>query len=177
MRSPLPLVETRYNGPMRVTRTLLGVASALLVAFHGWLLAGQFMDGQLAEPWLVLRWIVAAILLASLAVLRRQGHGVLSRKSVAVWVLAALLHGPAVVGHYGDLVHNAAIPEAVATFVLQIAATAALGLILLIVVGLVRRRERGARAGGRPFAFGFHLAGALAFTGPPPFSPRPPPGR
>ena len=159
---------------MRIARHLLGVAGALLVTFHGWLLAGQYLDGQLVEPWLVLRWVVATALVSSLVTIRRQGFGFFSRRSVAVWVLAALLHGPAVVGHYGAVLNSVAVTESVATVGLQIAAAAALGLVLLIVASLLARRQR-RPVRLTPFAFGFHPAGAFAGAYPPPFSPRPPP--
>jgi hypothetical protein len=160
---------------MRVNRNLVGVAGALLVSFHGWLLVSQYLDGQLAEPGLILRWIIAAILIASLVGLRRRGYGILSRKSVAVWVLAALLHGPTVVGHYGDALHGVALPESVATVVLQIVAASTTLVLALWLLGalLAERRDRRPRA--TRVVFGLHLAGALAGSFPPPFSPRPPP--
>jgi len=75
---------------MRVTRNLTEIAGALLVTFHGWLLVGQFLDGQLAQPYLLLRWVVAAGLVAGLVLIRRQGAEVFSRRAVAVWVPGAL---------------------------------------------------------------------------------------
>lgn len=159
---------------MRVTRTLLGVAGGLLVGFHGWLLASQFMDGQLAEPWLVVRWIAAALLVGTLVALKRRGHGVFSRRSVAVWVLAALLHGPAVVGHYADGTYNAVLPESVATLILQVAAaTTTLAVVVTFIglVGLARRDRQFAFAGLDAAA----PAGCLSGSAPPPFAPRPPP--
>jgi len=159
---------------MRVIRTLPGVAGALLATYHGWLLAGQFMDGRLAEPWLVARWIAAAVLVAVLVTLSRKGYGPASRRSVAVWVLAALLHGPAVVDHYGLRGFDAVLPESVAVLVLQVAAAAASLGLALSVPGLPRRTRQ-----GRPFFVQLigapALAGALAGPCSPPFSPRPPP--
>ena len=79
-------------------RTIAG-AAGLLVLFHAWLLGSQLWDGQLAEPELVLRWVIAAGLILSLLVLRRSGaEMVLGRKAISIWLLAALLHGPAMAG-------------------------------------------------------------------------------
>ena len=160
---------------MRVTRNLSGAAGALLVAFHGWLFAGQFADGQLAQPYLVLRWVVAAVLVATLVVLHRKGGDILSRKSVAVWVLAALLHGPAVAGHYGEALHNAALPQAIAPVVLQIVAASTAMVLALWLVGALLTRQAARLARVADIAFGLRPAGAFACRFSPPFSPRPPP--
>ncbi|MGD9905947.1 MAG: hypothetical protein AB7U83_20950, partial [Vicinamibacterales bacterium] len=71
-------------------------AGALVGLFHVWLLGNQLWTGQLAQFDVVLRWVVAAALVAGLVVLRRRGLSVIfGREAVAVWLLAALLHGPA----------------------------------------------------------------------------------
>ena len=163
---------------MRVTRHLWGVAGALLVTFHGWLLASQFLDGQLAQPFLVLRWAVAAALVAALVLLRRQGAVVFSRKSMAVWVLAFLLHGPAVAGHYGAALQNAALAaESIAPVVLQIAAASTTLVLAHWLLGAPRGREAKGSARSADVAFGLRHAAAvpLARRCAPPFSPRPPP--
>ncbi len=158
-----------------MTRNLVGVAGALLVTFHGWLLASQYLDGQLAEPGLILRWIIAAILVGSLIGLRRQGSGIFSRKSIAVWVLAALLHGPTVVGHYGDALHGVALPESVATVVLQIVAASTTLVLALWLLGALLAERRDRRRHFTHLVFSLCPAGALAGSYSPPFSPRPPP--
>jgi len=77
-------------------RRSLTVAGTALVVFHVWLLAGQVWSGAIGDPGLLVRWLVAAGLIAGLVALRRQGESlVLGRKAVVMWVLAALLHGPA----------------------------------------------------------------------------------
>ena len=163
-----------YNGRMRLVRPFIAAAGALLVAFHGWLLASQFLQGELAEPWLLLRWALAAGLATSLVVLRRRGHSLASRQSVAVWVLAALLHGPAVVADYGGALQNLAVPET-ATVVLKIVAASAALVLTLMIFGVALARRTRHSLDLRLLAFGFHPTGALAGGFSPPFAPRPPP--
>lgn len=160
---------------MRFARTTAGLAGTALVAYHGWLLASQLVDGRLSEPWLLTRWIVGAGLVVGLVAIRRTGSSLWSHKAIAIWVVAALLHGPAVVAGYGDALSSPALPEAAATVVLQLAtASAVLGLGLWLVFGLLGRNH------GRPLNIRWLLAAAPAsgrrapgFT--PPFCPRPPP--
>lgn len=105
-----------------------GIVGALLVGFHGWLLAGHAWTGQLADPGLALRWLSAAGLLAAILVLRRQGQSVAwGRRAVALWLLAAVLHAPAL----ADRVEHTspALPEAVVTLVGG-AASVSLGALL-----------------------------------------------
>ena len=106
-----------------LARTSAVVAGAVLVAFHGWLFASQIAAGRLEDPWLAFRWTVAAGLVAALAAIRRRGTSVWSRQGVAVWVLAALLHGPAVATDFSDSINSLALPETVATVVLQLASS------------------------------------------------------
>ena len=156
----------------RVVWIASGLSGAALVAFHGWLLASQFAAGRLADPGLALRWLMAGALVGGLAALHRSGGSIWSRKGVAIWILAALLHGPAVAAA-ADQSSVLALPEAVATVIVQVAATAAsfaLGLwILTSLFGAVVQRSE------------LRLAPAVAFvvrrTHPSrrPFSPRPPP--
>ncbi|MEO8678089.1 MAG: hypothetical protein ABI665_03530 [Vicinamibacterales bacterium] len=159
---------------MRWTKTLAAFAGALLVAFHGWLLASQFADGRLVEPWLVFRWILAVALIASLVAIRRQGASLLGRKSIAIWVLAALLHGPAIAADFGGALDSPALPEVVATIVLQVVVkTAVLALGLWILVGIFARRERRPLASATASAFAATGTSSASFS--PSFSPRPPP--
>lgn len=159
---------------MRFTRNLAGVAGALLVAFHGWLLASQFADGRLVDPWVVFRWILAAGLVASLVAIRRQGSSIFGRKSVSIWVLAALLHGPAIAADFGGAIDSPALPEVVATIALQVVKSAALALGLWILAGLFARRDRKPLLSSEP-VLAFAAAGILSDRFSPPFSPRPPP--
>ena len=78
---------------LRKTLTLTG---ALLVAFHIWLFGSQVWDGQLLDLTLVTRWAIAAGLLAALFHLHRRGISVIrSRQAIAVRLLTATLHRPA----------------------------------------------------------------------------------
>ena len=80
-------------------RRLPTALGGTLVLFHAWLLASQILRGELSNPGLVLRWMVAAGLVMALATLRRRGGSILlGRKTVSIWLLAALLHGPVVAG-------------------------------------------------------------------------------
>lgn len=157
----------------RALRVVSGVGGAALVAFHGWLLASQFAAGRLAEPGLVFRWVIAAALVAGLFAIHRSGASVWGRKGVAIWVLAAMLHGPAVVAASPDGSGALALPEVVATVVLQMAATAgSLALGLWLVARLIAAVDR------RPSV---QLVPVVAASSPlidprrRPFSPRPPP--
>jgi hypothetical protein len=157
----------------RAIRVATGLSGAALVGFHGWLLATQIADGRLTEPGLALRWLVAAALAAGLAALYRSRASHLSRKGIAIWVLAALLHGPAVAAATADPSGVLALPEAVATAVLQITATAgslALGLwVLSWLLGASARRSTLRLAPAVP-----ELRRRLDPRRRP-FSPRPPP--
>jgi len=165
--APWPRGLERYRPAVRIGSS---VAGAVLVAFHGWLLAGQFVDGRLAEPWVLLRWALAAALVAGLVALRRSGASVWGRKGVAIWVLAALLHGPAVAT---NLSNGPAFPEAVATLVIQIAATSGtLAIGLWMFSRLAAASDRRSLSRLAPVSFAPRLFPASYC---PPFSPRPPP--
>lgn len=120
-------------------RRLVSGTGTLVVLFHGWLLATQLWDGQLADPRLLCQWLVACGLVMGLSALQRSGASALSRRGIALWLLAALLHGPAV----ATLVTTAdtALPEAAtaALQVAQVAGTAALVLGSLLLVLAARR--------------------------------------
>jgi hypothetical protein len=125
-------------------RRALIAGGVLLTVFHGWLFASQVWDGQLADIALLVRWIVAGGLMFGLVGLRRRRvSGIRSRQAIAIWLLAALLHGPAI-GERVDQGAVPAVPEAVS--VLSSAAVAcvlALGLALL--TGLIARARRDTR--------------------------------
>lgn len=148
-------------------------AGGLLVLFHAWLLGSQLWDGQLAEPGLVLRWLVAVGLVGALASLRRSGASIFwGRKAVSIWLLTALLHGPAMASEHGG-VESPALPETV-TALIQIAAASsivALGLGLLSL--LARSLFASPRARLCPVAVRPH--GAYAPERAARLAPRPPP--
>ena len=161
----------RFRSVARATTVLAGT---VLVAFHGWLFASQVVTGALADPWLVVRWMLAAGLVAALVAIRRGGRSVWSRPGIAVWVLAALLHGPALAADLGA-VNPMALPETVATSVLQqLVSVSALAITLWMLAGLLARRDRHVRLYSGPVAAA-SLAGIFGEGFSPQYSSRPPP--
>lgn len=114
-------------------RRMALAAAVLLGVFHAWLLGAQAWSGHLAQPDVVLRWVAGVVLVGGLAALGRRGAPVVfGRQAVAIWVLAALLHGPAIANDL-DGFATPMLPEAV-TSVVRVAGTlAAAGLALLLV--------------------------------------------
>ncbi len=155
---------------VRKTLTLTG---ALLVAFHVWLFGNQMWDGQLLDLALVMRWAIAAALLAALFHLHRRGISVIrSRQAIAVWLLTATLHGPALAR---DLDLTApAMPEVVAALAQTTVSLTGLATLILLGLAFLRRSRR-------PAHLAISLCDMPAVTGtlPPasflPFAPRPPP--
>jgi hypothetical protein len=157
----------------RAVRIVFGAGGAGLVAFHGWLLASQFADGRLLDPGLAFRWLLAGALVASLVALQRSGASLWDRKGIAIWVLATLLHGPAIAAESGKDAGVLALPEAVATVVVQLAATSgSLALGLWILGRVVTESDRRFVPHAAPLATARHR---LADPHRRPFSPRPPP--
>jgi hypothetical protein len=120
-------------------RRLLRAAGAFLLLFHAWLLAADLWTGQLLEPGRLLQWLLAAGLLGALYLLQREGASLfLSRRGVAIWMLAALLHGPAVAERMGAT-ELPAIPPVTLT-IAQGLGSILLGLGLLGVARTARAR-------------------------------------
>lgn len=106
-------------------------AGALLAGFHAWLLAAQVWSGHVAQPDVLLRWLAAAALVAGLAALGRRGVPVVfSRQAIAVWLLAAVLHGPALADDL-DGFATPSLPEAAVALTQASLSVTALGLALL----------------------------------------------
>ena len=156
-------------------RASLAVAGAALVGFHGWLFAAQVAAGRLDDPWLVFRWISAALLVAALVAARRSESSIFGRKSIAIWVLAALLHGPAISDLKADF-NSFALPETVATTVVQLLSSTAFGAALWLLAALLLGRRRATRI-HYATAPAFVPAGGHASGISRHFSPRPPPLR
>ena len=116
-------------------RKLVAASVALLVLFHAWLFGAQLVDGQLADAALLARWAAAGLLTAALWGLRRRGVPLFrGRRAVAIWLLAAVLHGPAALDHLNS--PQFPVPDA-------IAALAEFGSILIatgLLAGALRRR-------------------------------------
>ena len=156
----------------RLIKLTVALAFGALAVFHGWLFAAQAAEGRLDDPWLIFRWTAAIALVGALIAVRRGGESVWGRKGVAIWVLAALLHGPAVAGKYE--VSDFALPETVATSVVLLLSSGALVIGVWMLAGLLasRRASLPSRYADRP---AFRSAGFLAAGGAPQFAPRPPP--
>lgn len=152
-------------------RSALGFG-ALLGGFHLWLLGNQAWSGQLAEPDVVLRWMAALALAGGLVALTRRGETLFGRKAVAIWVLAAVLHAPALASD-ADGFATPALPEAVATVAQAATAISALGLALLAFFALTvwaAHTGVGLMVPAAPASAG--VLSALRTSG---FLPRPPP--
>jgi hypothetical protein len=158
----------------RLIRLTVAVLGGALAVFHGWLFAAQAAAGRLEDPWLIFRWAAAIALVGALVAVRRGGDSVWGRKGVAIWVLAALLHGPAVAGKYD--VADVALPESVATSVLQLVASAAFAIGVWLLAGLLAARRAIANT-LYSYLSALALGGPLAARSSPQFSPRPPPLR
>jgi len=152
-------------------RTLIG-CGALLGVFHGWLLGVQAWNGVLSEPDVVLRWLAALMLGAGLVSLARRGASLFGRQAAAMWVLAALLHGPAF-GNQHDGFAMPALPEAVVTVAQAAVAIATVGLTLVVLLALAASGPRPSSLNVPAVAPVTHArrAGARASG----FLPRPPP--
>lgn len=155
----------------RFIRLTLGLLGGALAGFHGWLFVAHAAEGRLEDPWLIFRWVASASLIVALALLRRSGASVWGRKGIAIWVLAALLHGPAVAGTYG--IASIALPESVVTSVLQLVSSSAFAAGLWLLARLLRSRHGTVSFFSSVGAFS--TAGQSAAGAAPQFSPRPPP--
>ncbi len=144
---------------------------ALLGGFHLWLLGNQAWSGQLSEPDLILRWAAALALAAGLVALRRRGESLVGRKAVVIWLLAGLLHGPAL-GNDLDGFATSSLPEAVATLGRVVASVSALALALLALSPLRPWRTPNRRVGPARVTPHASLLDAGSGLG---FRPRPPP--
>lgn len=148
-------------------------AAVLLGVFHAWLLGAQALSGHLAQPDVVLRWLAGAVLVGGLAALGRRGAPVVfGRQAVAIWVLAALLHGPALADDT-DGFATPALPEAV-TVVAQFATLLSAGGLTLLLLAALRLWRHGAPVAAswpapRPLVRSLAADAGLGFL------PRPPP--
>ena len=157
-----------------MVRKVLTAAGALLAGFHVWLFIGQLGDGRLADASLLARWGVAAGLGVALWYLRRQNISLFwGRKAVAVWLLAAVLHGPALTDGLAAVDTSAAAE--VASVMLQVTA-GAVWLTLLVFSALTLRRRTSVagpwlRLAPAPSRLSRYRLSAT------PLAPRPPPAR
>lgn len=155
-----------------MVRRLLYAVGAALTAFHVWLFAGQVWSGALTDPSLAFRWVLAIGLVAGLLLIRRQGASLVwGRKAIAMWVLAALLHGPALASRAGEA-GPTPVPEVVVS--LTQALVGLVGLVGLVLLGAWRRvRPATATRVSSPLVPAF--TPALTTSAGPCLAPRPPP--
>jgi hypothetical protein len=158
-----------------MARKTLAGAGLLLVLFHIWLFASQAWAGELADLALVGRWAVTAALVWLFVGLRRQGAPIFwGRKAIALWALAALLHGPAVLQRL-DAPGSPTAPDAVAILVqVTVGATLLAGALL---TGLTVARRRRVTTVALPIRSDHAFLGS---QGPGAYlliAPRPPPAR
>ena len=159
--------------PRLINRTL-ALAGGGLAVFHGWLFVSQAAAGRLDDPWVIFRWMAALALIVTLVAVYRRGDRVWGRKSIAIWLLAAVLHGPSIAGN--EDFKTFALPEAVTTSALQLLSSAGVALTLWMLATLLAARRTATRA---RYALVPVVASAARFS---PghgtrFSPRPPPLR
>lgn len=155
-------------------RRALAGSSAALVLFHVWLFAGQALAGELADTGRLLRWLAAFGIVGALILLRRRGHSLRGRQAVAIWLLAALLHGPAVADQIGTA-SSPAVPDLAAVLV-QLAGASAAAVILRLLVRSPRVKSlRPSRPPVTGLVAGGSLVGVLSTDVFLRITPRPPP--
>jgi hypothetical protein len=127
---------------MRLLRWTARTAGAALVGFHVWLLATQWSAGRLLnDPALLMRWAAALVLATGLLWLSREGNSLVSRRAIVIWLLAALLHAPAIASRAGHASGLQTLPETAASLLIQSTAIGGLLVVALwLVAGLLRRR-------------------------------------
>ena len=156
-----------------MVRRVLAAAAILLAAFHLWLFADQLWSGELGDLALVTRWLIAGGLTAALLNLHRRGLSLVrGRHGVAVWLLAALLHGPALASSVN--VDAPSLPEVVATMAQTITTVGALATLLLLLLS-VRGARSQTSAWLRLSAFDAPASFVQLSNTVPQFAPRPPP--
>lgn len=161
----------RHRSALRVASLVSG---AVLFAFHAWLFASQIADGSLADPWLLFRWIAAGGLIAALAAVRVRHGSIWRKQGIAIWVLAAVLHGPAVAANSIHGLDALALPETAVTSVMRVVVPAAAVFALWLLAAMFAvRRHHPSLVFDLPLAFA--APGILADGFSPPYSSRPPP--
>ena len=153
----------------RAATTLAALAVAALTVFHVYLFGAAVVHGAIADPAVALRWGAAGGVVTALVALRRCGASLVGRRAVAMWVLAALLHGPALAGP--SSAGRASLPDVLATLIeTTIAGACALGLMLGAFRRTPARRTSFNLPPERPAA-----AAVVSRVSLTPWCPRPPP--
>lgn len=101
------------RGAWLIARGIAVITATALTVFHARLLWDRLAAGELLEPAVVLRWSGALALLVGFGLLRGAGVSLArDRRSLAVWLLVALLHwnaGPLPAGNSTTPVDASAI--------------------------------------------------------------------
>ena len=150
-------------------RTGAAGAGLILAGFHVWLLGQQAWTGRL-EAASSARWLLAVGLVAALAALHRRGSSLWGRRTIALWVLAAVLHGPSLAAQ-----QTPATQLAETSGVAIQMAGAALGMALAITIGRVARGWRLAVDPDAAAPWLVPVAGPTHTAFGDGFAPRPPP--
>ena len=151
-------------------RALVATSVTLLVLFHAWLFGAQLVDGRLADASVLARWAAAGLLTAALWGLRLRGVSLFrGRRAIAIWLLAAVLHGPAALDQLNS--PQLPVPDA-------IAALAELGSLLIatgLLAGALRRRFAQPVPANRPVVTAVPIFAACLAASRAHLAPRPPP--
>ncbi len=152
-------------------KRLLAAAAGLITLFHAWVFGNQLLAGQLADAALIVRWLAAGGLVAGMVAVRRSGDPIhRGRKTVSVWLLAAALHGPAMMDGRLSPFDQSSLPEAAGTL-LQVVASTLIGLGLALAMVQAREIARPVSS----LAFAIRVGAARGPRHSPRFAPRPPP--
>ena len=152
-------------------RAVLYACVASLAIFHAYLLADQIAEGEIGDPAVALRWLIAAGLVGALVELQRRGATLFGRRAVAAWLLAGLLHGPAL-ARPDSTFTAATLPDVVASAVQVVVAGGCLGLVLLAATCRRQATTPLALAGLLPLERGPRIVRPARLDS---HSPRPPP--
>ena len=126
----------------RLLKAALGLTGAALAVFHGWLFVWQAAAGRLEDPWVIFRWIAATALIVALGAIQRRAGTLWGRKSIAIWLLAAILHGPAIADNEGFT--SFIVPAETAASILQLASSAVFAIGVWLLAALLAARRGGA---------------------------------
>ena len=124
---------------MVVLGAFAACAGLMVAGFHVWLFGQQMWTGRL-DTAASLRWLVAFGLVAALVALHRRGTSLRGRRAIALWVLAAVIHGPSL----GEQQLPAAQLLAESSSVAIQVAGAALGVALALTLGRLAHAWRSA---------------------------------
>lgn len=142
----------------------------LLLAFHVWLFVADVAQGALADPGIVIRWLIAVGLLMAVVELQRRGESLVGRKAIVVWLLAGMLHGPALLPSQATVAPPS--PQALVVVFESVVLGIGLGLLLLSTRPRVQFRPA-ITSIARSFQPG--VAGVRSVLLSPSTGPRPPP--